>query len=490
MELHSYELELRALRSVTYSRTKERVRVSMLGRVSLNHFANDVTRRAFRRISKLCADRGELLDWEDLLEDSNLSAEVRDYLRDANDVKAVKTTDRFERIVSQLDKYRKRRYLADMGRGIADILESKDSEEFDEDSYLRTLADQLNNAHAPEVDKDVVWSFGKGSNITQLVKNVLYKPSERMYKTGYKLYDDKNGGLPTTGVMLLAGATSSGKSVLSMNLMRQLHELNSIDVLKVTLEMTAEQEMNRILSMISGVPFNKIKQQKLTDREKEKVLKAAKKFNAECKARKARFSYSSPTQGMSIDDVLYRAMAYNVKVLCIDYVSLLEGVDDDNQWRKLSEIVRKAKIFASRTGALVVILCQLDDESGKIRYSKGMREHADVVWAWNYSDPEVRATRHIPVEVIKVRDGELMLMPLKEAFDMMIVGNPDGEAPVPEFKKKESKFKSKGGGGDAADKDDKARRRRLIDSATIADDDEEKSSKKKKKKPGNRYLVE
>jgi replicative DNA helicase len=67
-----------------------------------------------------------------------------------------------------------------------------------------------------------------------------------MYKTGYKLYDDKNGGLPTTGVMLLAGATSSGKSVLSMNLMRQLHELNSIDVLKVTLEMTAEQEMNRI----------------------------------------------------------------------------------------------------------------------------------------------------------------------------------------------------------------------------------------------------
>jgi hypothetical protein len=65
MELHSYELELRALRSVTYSRTKERVRVSMLGRVSLNHFANDVTRRAFRRISKLCADRGELLDWED-----------------------------------------------------------------------------------------------------------------------------------------------------------------------------------------------------------------------------------------------------------------------------------------------------------------------------------------------------------------------------------------------------------------------------------------
>ena len=282
--------------------------------------------------------------------------------------------------------------------------------------------------------------------------------------------------------MLLAGATSSGKSVLSMNLLKQMHELNSIDVLKITLEMTAEQEMNRILSMISGVPFNKIKQNKLTDREKDKVLKAAKKFNAECKARKSRFSYASPTEGMTIDDVLYMAMAYNTKVLCIDYVGLLEGVDDDNQWRKLSEIVRKAKMYAARTGALVVILCQLDDESGKIRYSKGMREHADVVWAWNYSDPELRATRHIPVEVIKARDGELMTMPLKEAFDFMLVGNPEGE--VPEFKKSDKKFKSSCGSD--ADKDAKAKRRRLIDSATIEDAEDTPQKEKKKR----RYLVE
>lgn len=485
MDLHSFGLEVRALRSVTYAKNSEKTRTSMLGRLTLSHFSNEITRKAFRRVSKLVTERGELLDWRDLLEDANLSEEIRDHLRDT-DEKPVKTTDKFSKLVSHLDRYRKRRHISEIGREIADILESNDVEEFDEDSCLRQLAERLGSAHSTTNETTKVWAFGPKSNALTMVKQALFKPAETLYKTGYKQFDDTNGGLPTSGVMLMAGATSSGKSVLSMNLLRNIHELNAVDTLKITLEMTAEQEMNRILSMISGVPFSKIKQRKLSDMETKKILKAAKQFNAECKARKARYQFAAPEEGMSIDDTLYMAMAYNCKVLCIDYVGLLEGVDDDSQWRKLSEIVRKAKIYAARTGSLVIILCQLDDESGKIRYSKGMREHADVVWAWNYSDPEVRATRHIPVDVIKVRDGELIRMALKEAFDIMHVGNPEGDAPALPDKKSKSgdrKFKAS-----ETDESDKKRRRKLIDSATIADDDDV-DRKAKSVKKARKYLV-
>lgn len=459
MDLSSFGLEVKAIRSITNAKMKSSLRMSMLGRLGIEHFANEVTRKAFRRVSKLASARGELLSWSDLLADPNLPEEYRDYLNDA-DAKPVSKLDRFAGVVEQLDKYRIRRHLADIARSIAETIEGDVSEDFDEDTCLREVANKLQGAYS-KTTEEVVYTFGKSSNIKKMVKQVLHKPTERLYKTGYSEYDNKNGGFPTTGVVLLAGATSSGKSVLSMNLLRQMHELNAISVLKITLEMTAEQEMNRILSMLSGVPFAKIKQNQLTDKEKAKITKAAMKFDAECKARKSSFMYAAPSEGMSIDDVLYMGAAYNTKVLCLDYVGLLEGLDDDSQWRKMSEIVRKAKIFSARTGTLVVILCQLDEESGKIRYSKGMREHADVVWAWNYSDPELRETRHIPVEIIKVRDGQLFTMPLKEAFDTMRVDNPDGN--VPEFA---AKSRNKSFSKSADDSDGKARRRALLDGAS------------------------
>lgn len=476
MDLSSFGLEVKALRSITNAKMKSSLRMSMLGRLGVEHFANEVTRKAFRRVSKLASARGELLNWSELLVDPNLPEEYRDYLAES-DAKPVAKLERFAGVVEQLDKYRMRRHLADLARSIAETIESDVSEDFSEEECLRDVANRLQSAYSKKAE-DAVYSFGKSSNIKDMVHRVLHKPNERLYKTGYKMYDDANGGLPTTGVVLLAGATSSGKSVLSMNLMKQMHELNAISVLKITLEMTAEQEMNRILSMLSGVAFSSIKQNKLTDKEKVKIAKAAKAFDKECKARKANFMYAAPEDGMSIDDVLYMGAAYNAKVVCLDYVGLLEGLDDDSQWRKLSEIVRKAKVFSSRTGTLVVILCQLDEESGKIRYSKGMREHADVVWTWNYSDPELRETRHIPIEVIKVRDGQLMTMPLKEAFDVMRVSNPEGD--VPEFagKRKSKSF------SDSGDSEGKARRRALLDSASSDDDDDDVSGKDKPRKLG------
>lgn len=56
-------------------------------------------------------------------------------------------------------------------------------------------------------------------------------------------------------------------------------------------------------------------------------------------------------------------------------MGLLEGVDPNNQAISLSEAVRAAKIHATNTGRLYVILVQLDTESGKVRYSRAMVEH-------------------------------------------------------------------------------------------------------------------
>lgn len=496
MEMFSLGLEVRAIRTITNPKIKEGYRTAMMGRLAAGHFSSEVTRKSFRRITKLVEARSEIIDWEDLLEDPNLTEEFRDSLREAEE-KPAKTMKGFDKIFDSLEKYRQRRDIMNLGKQIAKDFSDADPEEFDEQTYMQELADKLGQAQRGTRKTEKVWSFGgKKSNAMKLAKQVITNPKEVMYKTGFKTYDNKNGGWPTTGVVLLAGSTSGGKSVISMNLADAMAKVNGIHCLKVTLEMTAEQEMKRMLSMISGIDFWKIKQGKLSKREQTQLLKAAKQYDKIMKKSKGRNSFTSPERGMSIDDVLCMSIPYGVHVTFIDYVGLLEGIDNDNQWRELSTIVRKAKVHANATGQLVVILCQLDDQTGRIRYSGGMREHADVVWAWNYSDPEIREGKVIPVQVMKARDGELFEMALEDAFETMTVRDAGADAEIPKTSKAISTddmegkgdSKKKFGKGNFKKKDKieikKSRRgaAAFLDAGNSDDDDGDLPKKNKKKR--------
>lgn len=434
MEMRSMGLEVRALMTITNSSIDSSKRMAMLGRVHKDHFSSDVTKKAFRRISKLAESRGEIVEWIDILEDPNLGEDYRDALEEY-DVTPAKTLKGFGKIFDKLDSYRKRRHLLDLAKELHKTLEA-DDDEFEEDEYIQQVAETLAGARKTSVTEEKVWSFGgkKKGNALKLVKQALYSPKESLYKTGFEEYDRRNGGIPTSGVMLLAGSTSGGKSIISQNLADKMAQLNEIHVLTVTLEMSEEQHVNRQLAMITGSDFSKIKQKKLSDREKKKLYAAAKEYDKRVRKAKGQVSFTSPSRGMSIDDVIYMTVPYAADVCVLDYVGLLEGMDEDNQWRELSAAVRKAKIHSQATGKLYILLVQFDADSNKIRYSKGMKEHADVLWQWNYSDPEVRETGIIPVQIAKVRDGELFEMPLEERFQMMQVGSAPEGTEVPKSK--------------------------------------------------------
>lgn len=492
--MFSLGLEIKAIRTVTSNEIKEGYRTAMLGRLTLDHFSSEITRKAIRRLKKLLEVKGEVLDWDDLLEDPNLTEEFRDSLAEAEE-RPAKGMKGFDKIFTNLERYRKRRALMKLGKEIAKTLDKESDEDFDEDDYLRTTADSLNQATGGSAQTEKVYSFGdKKLSALKLVNKVIDCPTEMMYKTGYNSYDSKNGGFPQTGVVLLAGSTSGGKSVLATNLQDKMAYINAIKTLKVTLEMTAEQETKRYISMITGIPMWKIKQGKMTEREKSNAKKLMKEYHKKMRKAKGQSSYISPERGMSIDDILYMTIPYGVQITFIDYVGLLEGVDGDNQWQQLSGIVRKAKVHTQRTGQLVVILCQSDDSTGKIRYSGGMREHADVVWAWNYSDPETRETHILPVQVMKARDGELFEMPLEEKFDVMRILDAAEGTQIPESAKgaisddKGNKNFKKGGKFKKRDNSVDIKKNKRASLLSSSDDGDEDDAPRKKKKK-NAYLV-
>ena len=453
MLLFSQETELRCIRTLTHRKIPDKIRSTLLGQLNADFFHYPPAIAAFERIDTLARKRFELVDYEDLVEDPVLNEDFRDILRDT-DVNAVKSKKSVSRMVDRLDEYRKIRIVYNTAN---DALDKIESDELDINSLLDAIGVNLTKARRILGEEDQFVNIGQNNNADDLVHEVLHAIADQMIKTGFTKYDATNGGLPDEGVMIIAATTSGGKTAVLMNLMVNLYLLSNKRVCRISLEMGDKQEMQRVLSRLSGVPFWKIKQNKLSPKEKQTIQKAYEKFKKHGKKNDCVFATVSPTRSLRIDDAFRMIKPFGYDIIGIDYVSLLDGVDDDNQWKVLSGIVRDCKIFSRETKCLVIVLCQLDDESDKLRYSKGMKEHADVMWSWNYSKKEQRELKIIPVNVDKARDGELFGFDLAESFDKMTVDNLDG---APE-------------GYDNDDDDD-------IDLST--DREEKKSSKKKKSK--------
>ena len=424
MKLYNQRGEIQMLRTLGSDTIPENMRLAILGKLDKSMFHLDPTRKALRRFQQIAKKKAQIMDWEDLIQDPGLSEEYRE-LFEESDVKPCKSKKAAKKLVEQLDEYRKVRSLHDMGVKIAKALEG---ESCDVDGVFEEIGNDMNHANRNYADDQKIYNFGVRGNMKKVLQKVLYSPAEKMYKTGYKDFDDHSGGLPTSGVMIIAATTSGGKSVTSTNLLANLNHLNNISTVRITLEMSIEQEANRLMAMVTGAPFWKIKQGKLTSREKKELERKMIEWDELKVKAGTQFGLVAPTKAMTIDEILAMIRPFNYKAVCLDYISLLDGVDDENQWRKLSEIAAICKRFSTATGTLIILLCQLDDTSNKLRYSKGIKEHCDVMWKWNYADEEVRAEKILHIKVDKNRDGELLPFDLKEEFDKMRVSNMDGSA--------------------------------------------------------------
>jgi len=419
MQIYDQSVEMICIKTLTSLKVPELVRSNLLGKLSKEFFHYPPCQAAFNRIDNIAKKRFALIDFDELVSDPAVSEEFRDILRES-DAEHAHSKKKVKSIVELLDNYRKIRIVYDMCN---DALEKVESEDVDVEKLLGALGDKLLSAQRNIGVEDEFVHFGKNSNSAKLIEEAVNKTINEMYKTGFTEYDDRNGGVPKEGVMIIGATTSGGKSTVLMNLLINIHRLNRVSTKRISLEMGDIQEIQRMGSRLSGVPFWKIKQGRMSPAEKQRFLKAFKDFEAFGVENDCTFSSISPTKGMTIDDAFRAVKPFGPKVIGLDYVSLLEGVDEDNQWRVLSAIIRKAKIFSREAKCLVIILCQIDGETNKIRYSQGMKEHADLVWTWNYAKKEQRELRILPIEVSKARDGELFSFNLGERYDVMRVDN-------------------------------------------------------------------
>lgn len=419
MELYSYEAELRAILTISDRRYTYDRRIKWLRQLSAALFKTPVCVDTYQRIYSIATRRYTILNLAQLTEDQLLDQTVRDVLKSCDLVGLLPSE--WDANLEILQKFAKVRAMYDMS---VNTLEKLSAPTVDIDELLVEANNIITQASQDTTQAESFIEVGSDF-YDQLVDEVLNEEKPDLLLTGFKEYDDRTGGLPSTGVGIAAATTSSGKSVLSMIMGKQMHMENKVNVVRITLEMLHKQETKRFMSHLSGVPFSRIRRAQMTAEDKVKIKKASAKMSQFSKEHNVKL-VTWPTVNQTIDSALMACTPFKPKVIIIDYIGLLKGTKrNQDRWELLLDAAEQAKIYASQHNCFVWLMAQLKDGM-ELRHSEGMKDHCDVFWRWDYSkDSEARKTGIIEIDCAKDRDGTLGTLRLKEMFHVMDLQNVD-----------------------------------------------------------------
>ena len=228
--------------------------------------------------------------------------------------------------------------------------------------------------------------------------------------TGLHELDSLLGGLQAGAVYILAARTSVGKTALALS-MADYQVRAGIPVAFCSLEMSALQLVERLVSMRSSVPVGRMKYGSLRDGDMGAILSAA----------------GSYTGGMRILDKpgltlrglkawAHGAVGKGDRVLYVDYLGLLDISDDDRpRWEAMGQVSRTIKSLARELRVPIVALCQLnrmaaaegEPELHHLRDSGSIEQDSDVVLLLHRAEPKDTdgATMHANLRIAKNRSG-------------------------------------------------------------------------------------
>ena len=257
---------------------------------------------------------------------------------------------------------------------------------------------------------------------------------ERVYLGLNNTFDAVLGGVARQELILIGGKRGSGKSITSSNIFVNQYESGNSS-LYFSIEMTAYETNQRNLAILSGVNLQNLKQNKLTDDEVLKVVKAragmfqdADETVLEFLRHRDRFKFEemlvrnfqlkSDNQMIIVDDRdltlssidlhIGKAKAKfgdKLGVVVVDYINqiVLEGADQYD-WKPQIEVSKKLKNLARKYEVVMVSPYQID-ASGEARFAKGILDAADIALVMEAHDKEQNA---VSFETTKIRGGKEM----------------------------------------------------------------------------------
>ena len=217
------------------------------------------------------------------------------------------------------------------------------------------------------------------SFMDNLLKRMMNKSALVGYSFG-KGFEQLNAhtlGLTPSELCMISATSSEGKSMLCCNWIVEWAVNQNIPCLLFSLEMSQEENMMRMVSILSGVEASKIMVGNLNDEEFQKVEEASRIL------RKAPIDIA--TTGHNLDEMLSISRRYvttgKAKIIVVDYIQLMTtntGRRSDTRTIELGKISKGLRQFALETNIPIVMVSQL----GKQAKDKLVQQMEDVYGAY------------------------------------------------------------------------------------------------------------
>lgn len=181
---------------------------------------------------------------------------------------------------------------------------------------------------------------------------------EAGYDSGFPLLDGLLGGLRRGSLITLAGRPGSGKTALALNIMANLAIRKKIPTLFFSMEMPAEELLNRIVCSEARIDTRDLERGLVSDKDMGKLIEVTEYVNKSPIEIAERGSHSLSSL-RSVARVAIRKRG--VKFIIIDYLQLMRSTGrNENRNLELGRISGGLKALAKELDIPILMLSQMN----------------------------------------------------------------------------------------------------------------------------------
>lgn len=244
-------------------------------------------------------------------------------------------------------------------------------------------------------------------------------------KTGFDHLDKNTHGFQRGDLIILAARPSMGKTAVALNFAHKIAQYHPDEAVAIfSLEMAAEQLIERILSSKSTVPIERIKTGNLNNQDWQKLNEGASIL------RNTKI-YIDDVPGIRVTEIFSKCRKLQseqgLAAVFIDYIQLISGSGNnrDNRQQEVSEISRNLKALARELNVPVIALSQLSRSvesrqekrpmMSDLRESGAIEQDADIVMLlfrsqyYDRSEDNAKASpdaiQPLEIDIAKHRNG-------------------------------------------------------------------------------------
>lgn len=277
-----------------------------------------------------------------------------------------------------LQKFIQRELIRISGEIISDAYEDS-TDVFDlldqaESKIYEVTSTHLRNAYET-IDSVLVKTIQRIEDLRHKNEDISGVPS------GFVSLDRVTYGFQNTDLIILAARPSVGKTAFALNLARNaaLHPTKPTPVAFFSLEMSAGQLVQRILSAESEIWLEKISRGKMEEHEMKQLYARGIQKLSQAPL------FIDDTPALNIFELRAKARrlknASNIGMIIIDYLQLMSGTGENrnsNREQEISNISRSLKGLAKELQIPIIALSQLSREVEKRKEGNKMPQLSDL----------------------------------------------------------------------------------------------------------------